>query len=157
MKKLAIFAACAAAHIAVLALDDYTVSRMEAKINERNIVSRDMIVIDGVTNTVTRYRQAGNEWTETNVAIFVTGVIAPKRYSTLKLLSAIADTGRYLEVKAALQSAATPNGMPYWDALLAAQYLLADDPRLEAGISLAVQSGLCTSNDVATILSKAED
>ena len=157
MKKLAIFAACAAACIAGRALDGYTVSRMEAKINERKIVSRDIVVINGVTNTVTRYRQAGNEWTETNVAKFATGVLSPKRYSTLKLLSAIADTGRYLEVKTALQNATTQNGMPYWDALLAAQYLLADDPRLQAGIGLAVQSGLCTSNDVAAILSKAED
>ena len=157
MKKLAIFAACAAVCIAGRALDGYTVSRMEAKINERKIVSRAMIVIDGVTNTVTQYRQAGNEWTETNVAKFVMGVLSPKRYSTLKLLSAIADTGRYMEVKAALQSAATSNGMPYWDALLAAQYLRADDQRLQSGIGLAVQSGLCTSNDVASILSKAED
>lgn len=157
MKKLVIFAACAAACIAVRALDDYTVSRMEAKINERKIISREMIVIDGVTNTVTRYRQSGNEWSETNVARFVTGTLAVTRYSTLKLLSAIADTGRYAEVKAALQSTSTPNGMPYWDALLAAQYLLADDPRLQAGIDLAVQSGLCTREEAEAILKKAEE
>ena len=157
MNKMIMFAACAAACIAGRAIDDFTVSRMEAKINERKIVSRDMVIINGVTNTVTRYRQSGNEWAETNVAKFIVGVLAPTRYSTLKLLSAIADTGRYAEVKSALQSASTPNGMPYWDALLAAQYLLADDPRLQAGVQLAVQSGLCTSNDVASILSKAED
>ena len=143
--------------LTAVALDRFTVSRLQAKINERRIVSRSMVVEGGTTNTVTVYRQSGAEWSQTNSATVLTGCIAPVRYSTLALLTAIADTGRYAEVKSALQSATLPNGMPYWDAMLAAQYLRADDPRLQAGIDLAVQAGLCTRDEAEAILKRAED
>ena len=156
MKKAILFSTICAAVFAAFAAD-WTISRLEAKINERKITGREMVVINGVTNTVTHYSQSGVTWSETNVARVVTGTLAPVRYSVLKLLTAIADTGKYAQVKAALQSATLPNGMPYWDALIAAQELREDDPRLQSGIALAVSSGLCTSNDVATILQKSKD
>ena len=156
MKKAILFSAVCAAAFAAFAAD-WTISRLEAKINERKITGREMVVINGVTNTVTHYSQSGVTWSETNVARVVTGTLAPVRYSVLKLLTAIADTGKYAQVKTALQSATLPNGMPYWDALIAAQELREDDPRLQSGIALAVSSGLCTSNDVATILQKSKD
>lgn len=143
--------------ISAVALDQFTVSRLQAKINERRIVSRSIVVENGITNTVTVYRQSGAEWSQTNSATVFTGCIAPVRYSTLALLTAIADTGRYAEVKSALQSATLPNGMPYWDAMITAQYLRADDPRLQTGVDLAVQSGLCTREEAKAILKKAED
>jgi len=156
MKKAILFSTiCAVAFSAFTA--DWTISRLEAKINERKITGREMVVINGVTNTVTHYSQSGVTWSETNVARVVTGTLAPVRYSVLKLLTAIADTGKYEQVKTALQSSALPNGMPYWDALIAAQELRENDPRLQSGIALAVSSGLCTSNDVATILQKSKD
>lgn len=155
MKRVLILCAFAAA--AAYALDDFTVNRLQAKINERRITGRSYVVEDGVTNTVTHYSQSGVSWTETNVARMVTGTVAVKRYSVLALLDAIADAGKYAEVKATLQAASAPNGMPYWDMFMAAQYFRADDPRLHAGVQLAVQSGLCTAEEAENILSKAED
>ena len=156
MKKAILFSTICAAVFAAFAAD-WTISRLEAKINERKITGREMVVINGVTNTVTHYSQSGVTWSETNVARVVTGTLAPVRYSVLKLLTAIADTGKYAQVKAALQAAVLPNGMPYWDALITAQYLRADDPRLQAGVDLAVQSGMCTREEAEAILKKAEE
>ena len=156
MKKAILFSTICAAAFAAFAAD-WTISRLEAKINERKITGREMVVINGVTNTVTHYSQSGVTWSETNVARVVTGTLAPVRYSVLKLLTAIADTGKYAQVKAALQAAVLPNGMPYWDALITAQYLRADDPRLQAGVDLAVQSGMCTREEAEAILKKAEE
>ena len=156
MKKAILFSTICAAAFAAFAAD-WTISRLEAKINERKITGREMVVINGVTNTVTHYSQSGVTWSETNVARVVTGTLAPVRYSVLKLLTAIADTGKYAQVKAALQAAVLPNGMPYWDALITAQYLRADDPRLQAGVDLAVQSGMCTREEAEAILKNAEE
>ena len=156
MKKAILFSTiCAVAFSAFTA--DWTISRLEAKINERKITGREMVVINGVTNTVTHYSQSGVTWSETNVARVVTGTLAPVRYSVLKLLTAIADTGKYAQVKTALQSAALPNGMPYWDALITAQELREDDPRLQSGVALAVSAGLCTAEEAAALLKKAEE
>ena len=156
MKKAILFSTICAAAFAAFAAD-WTISRLEAKINERKITGREMVVINGVTNTVTHYSQSGVTWSETNVARVVTGTLAPVRYSVLKLLTAIADTGKYAQVKTALQSATLPNGMPYWDALIAAQELREDDPRLQSGVSLAVSAGLCTAEEAAALLKKAEE
>lgn len=156
MKKAILFSTICAAAFAAFAAD-WTISRLEAKINERKITGREMVVINGVTNTVTHYSQSGVIWSETNVARVVTGTLAPVRYSVLKLLTAIADTGKYAQVKTALQSATLPNGMPYWDALIAAQELREDDPRLQSGVALAVSAGLCTAEEAAALLKKAEE
>jgi hypothetical protein len=156
MKKAILFSTICAAAFAAFAAD-WTISRLEAKINERKITGREMVVINGVTNTVTHYSQSGVTWSETNVARVVTGTLAPVRYSVLKLLTAIADTGKYAQVKTALQSATLPNGMPYWDALIAAQELREDDPRLQSGVALAVSAGLCTAEEAAALLKKAEE
>lgn len=156
MKKAILFSTICAAAFAAFAAD-WTISRLEAKINERKITGREMVVINGVTNTVTHYSQSGVTWSETNVARVVTGTLAPVRYSVLKLLTAIADTGKYAQVKTALQSATLPNGMPYWDALIAAQELREDDPRLQSGVALAVSAGLCTSEEAAALLKKAKE
>lgn len=155
MKKALMITAAFCAAVALA--QGWTVDRLTAKINERKITGREMVVINGVTNTVTHYSQAGVTWAETNVAKIATGTLAPVRYSVLALLSAIADTGKYAQVKAALQAATLPNGMPYWDTLMTAQYLRADDPRLQAGVELAVGSGLCTAEEAAAILKKAEE
>lgn len=151
---LSIAAACSAT-VAVSALDPITTSRLEALVNQRRLVATDMVTVPG--KVVYTYRQGGVTWQATNDVKSVNGTVMPTRYSVLKLLTAIADAGKYDEAKAALQSAKLPNGMPYWDALNAAQFLTADDGRLKSGAALAVQSGLCTSNDVAEILRKAED
>ena len=156
MKKAILFSTICAAVFAAFAAD-WTISRLEAKINERKITGREMVVINGVTNTVTHYSQSGVTWSETNVARVVTGTLAPVRYSVLKLLTAIADTGKYAQVKTALQSATLPNGMPYWDALITAQELREDDPRLQSGVALAVSAGLCTAEEAAALLKKAEE
>ena len=156
MKKAILFSTICAAAFAAFAAD-WSISRLEAKINERKITGREMVVINGVTNTVTHYSQSGVTWSETNVARVVTGTLAPVRYSVLKLLTAIADTGKYAQVKTALQSATLPNGMPYWDALIAAQELREDDPRLQSGVALAVSAGLCTAEEAAALLKKAEE
>lgn len=151
---LSIAAACSAT-VAVSALDPITTSRLEALVNQRRLVATDMASVPG--KVVYTYRQGGVTWQATNDVKSVNGTVMPTRYSVLKLLTAIADAGKYDEAKSALQSAKLPNGMPYWDALNAAQFLTADDGRLKSGAALAVQSGLCTSNDVAEILRKAED
>lgn len=151
---LSIAAACSAT-VAVSALDPITTSRLEALVNQRRLVATDMVTLPG--KVVYTYRQGGVTWQATNDVKSINGTVMPTRYSVLKLLTAIADAGKYDEAKAALQSAKLPNGMPYWDALNAAQFLTADDGRLKSGVALAVQSGLCTSNDVAEILRKAED
>lgn len=151
---LSIAAACSAT-VAVSALDPITTSRLEALVNQRRLVATDMVTVPG--KVVYTYRQGGVTWQATNDVKSINGTVMPTRYSVLKLLTAIADAGKYDEAKAALQSAKLPNGMPYWDALNAAQFLTADDGRLKSGVALAVQSGLCTSNDVAEILRKAED
>lgn len=147
-------AACALAAVHAN-LDPITTSRLEALVNQRRLVATDMATVPG--KVVYTYRQGGVTWQTTNDVKSINGTVMPTRYSVLKLLTAIADAGKYDEAKAALQSAKLPNGMPYWDALNAAQFLTADDGRLKSGVALAVQSGLCTSNDVSEILRKAED
>lgn len=152
LSAVVVACALAAAHAN---LDPITTSRLEALVNQRRLVATDMVTIPG--KVIYTYSQGGVTWQGTNDVKSINGKVMPTRYSVLKLLTAIADAGKYDEAKAALQSAKLPNGMPYWDALNAAQYLTDDDGRLKSGLALAVQSGLCTSNDVAEILRKAED
>ena len=156
MLAMSIFVAVTASVVAQTgaSIDPITVSRLEALVNQRKLVSTDMTTIPG--SVIYTYRQSGVTWTVTNLVNSINGTVPPTRYSVLKLLTAIADAGKYDEAKAALQAAKLPNGMPYWDALNAAQFLTADDARLQSGCALAVQSGFCTSNDVVSILEKAE-
>ena len=153
------FATLAAAALTLAAsgasLDPIAAKQLEAMSNQRKLLSADTATVPG--KVIYTYRQSGMTWSETSAVRRVAGVLPPARYSTLRLLTAIADAGRYAQVKQALKEQTLPNGMPYWDALIAAQFLVADDPRLLAGIELAVQAGLGTREEIAALLKKAED
>lgn len=95
MKKT-VLAAVLAAVSAAFALDGFTVSRLERKINERKIAARGMVVAQGgQTNVVTTYQQSGVEWTETNALRHVQGVVASKKYSRLSLYAALVNLGKW--------------------------------------------------------------
>lgn len=152
---LAILAALPLIATSGASLDPIAARRLEAMSNQKKLLSADTATIPG--KVIYTYRQSGITWSETNNVRKVAGELPPAKYSTLKLLTVIADAGRYAEVKTALQTQTLPNGMPYWDALIAAQFLVANDPRLLAGIELAVQAGIATRDEIAALLKKAED
>lgn len=174
MKKIASYALAAALAVGATVtasavegakLDPITVARMESLINTKKLVSREFVpaLKEGVTvtNVIETYRQGSptgiRTWSVTNELKAVVAKRRPAKYSTLRLLTAIADAGKYSLVKNAMQTQTLPNGMPYWDALMSAQFLMEDDPRLQAGVQLAVAAGLCTQEEAEAVLKKAEE
>lgn len=138
-------------------LDPITTSKLEALINTNRLISRTIEEREDGQYSIETYRQAGVVTVVTNKLTAVATSRHPYKYSTLKLLTAIADSGKYAEIKEALTSQTLPNGMPYWDAILLAQYLMEDDPRLQSGCQLAVQSGLCTQEQLDAVLEAARE
>ena len=138
-------------------LDPITTSKLEALINTNRLISRTIEEREDGQYSIETYRQAGVVTVVTNKLTAVATSRHPYKYSTLKLLTAIADSGKYAEIKTALTSQTLPNGMPYWDAILLAQYLMEDDPRLQSGCQLAVQAGLCTQEQLDAVLEAARE
>ena len=138
-------------------LDPITVSKLEALINTNRLLSRVIEEREDGQYSIETYRQAGVTTVVTNKLKAVTAARHPFKYSTLKLLTAIADSGKYAQIKAALQEQTLPNGMPFWDSILLAQYLMEDDPRFIAGCQLAVRSGLCTQEQLDAVLEAAKE
>ena len=138
-------------------LDPITTSKLEALINTNRLISRNIEEREDGQYSIETYRQAGVVTVVTNKLTAVATMRHPYKYSTLKLLTAIADSGKYAEIKAALQEQTLPNGMPFWDSILLAQYLMEDDPRFIAGCQLAVQGGLCTQEQLDAVLEAATE
>lgn len=134
MRKL-ITLSVALGMLSALALDAVTVSRLQAKVNERQLIGRETVVIGGVTNLVTRYRQSGVEWSVTNVMKSFTGVLAVRRYSRLKVYVACVQLGLWDRLEAWLKTQ-TVNGVNAYTAFMLANELAEDNelfiPMLES-------------------------
>ena len=109
-----------------MAIDAVTVSRFQAKANERQLVGRETVVIGGVTNLVTTYRQSGVEWTVTNAVKNFTGVLAVKKYSRLKVYVACVQLGLWEKLEAWLKTQ-NVNGVNAYTAFMLANELTADN------------------------------
>ena len=161
------FAADKAQKVGGAKLDPTMVKRSEAMINTRRLLDTKLFttnVVDEVTGeTVSKdfvqyhYRQAGVDWYELKERREITGHVGPRRYSKLKLLYAAEAAGKSGQLKAALSAKETPNGLTYWDLFMAAMYLREDDANLMEGLSLAVESGLCTQEQLDAILEASQD
>lgn len=148
-------------------LDPLLVRRSEAIINTKRLLDTKLFstnVVDEATGETVKkeyvqyhYRQAGVEWYELKERREISGVVGPRRYSKLKLLYAAEAAGKSGQLKAALSSKETANGLTYWDLFMAAMYLREDDENLMAGIQLAVESGLCTQEQLDAILEASID
>lgn len=125
MRKL-ITLSVALGMLSALALDAVTVSRLQAKVNERQLIGRETVVIGGVTNLVTRYRQSGVEWSVTNVMKSFTGVLAVRRYSRLKVYVACVQLGLWDRLEAWLKTQ-TVNGVNAYTAFMLANELAEDN------------------------------
>lgn len=135
--KRTVIAATLAAFSAAFALDGYTVSRLERKINERKIATRGMVVTQGgQTNVVTTYRQAGVEWTETNALRFVQGVVASRKYSRLSLYAALVRIGKWDAFETWLKGK-TVDGMNAYTSFMLANELSDSHPMFNSLLSEA--------------------
>lgn len=124
MKRIMMICAIVAT-ASTIAIDAVTVSRFQAKANERQLVGRETVVIGGVTNLVTTYRQSGVEWTVTNAVRNFTGVLAVKKYSRLAVYAACVRLGIWDKMEAWLKSH-TVNGLNAYTAFMLANELRAD-------------------------------
>ena len=125
MKRIMMICAIVATASA-MAIDAVTVSRLQAKANERQLVGRETVVIGGVTNLVTTYRQSGVEWTVTNAVKNFTGVLAVKKYSRLKVYVACVQMGLWERLEAWLKTQ-NVNGVNAYTAFMLANELTADN------------------------------
>ena len=125
MKRIMMICAIVATASA-MAIDAVTVSRFQAKANERQLVGRETVVIGGVTNLVTTYRQSGVEWTVTNAVKNFTGVLAVKKYSRLKVYVACVQMGLWEKLEAWLKTQ-NVNGVNAYTAFMLANELTADN------------------------------
>ena len=172
MKKLvAVISMCVVSYcvwgITKATIDPITVSMAEAMINAKKLVSASTFtsnVVDSTTGQVQartfvkyHFRQAGHEWDEVKQRVEISGTIGPKRYSKLKLLYAAEQAGLAGQLKKILESKTTPSGLTYWDLFNAAMYLREDDANLMEGFRMVVQGGLCTQEQLDTILASAID
>ena len=134
MKRIMMICAIVATASA-MAIDAVTVSRFQAKANERQLVGRETVVIGGVTNLVTTYRQSGVEWTVTNAVKNFTGVLAVKKYSRLKVYVVCVQMGLWEKLEVWLKTQ-NVNGVNAYTAFMLANELTADNelfiPMLEA-------------------------
>lgn len=127
MKHTIAMILCAVA-AAASAIDRFTITRLEAKANERRIVARSVYVDPaGTTNSVTTYRQSGVEWSVTNKVKVFTGVIATKRYSRLSLYLACVKAGLWEKLETWLKSQ-NVNGANAYTAFMLATEIREDDP-----------------------------
>lgn len=127
MKHTIAMILCAVA-AAASAIDGFTITRLEAKANERRIVAKFVFVdASGVTNSVTTYRQSGVEWSVTNKVKFFTGVIATKRYSRLSIYLACVKAGLWEKLETWLKSQSVDGANAYIAFMLATE-IREDDP-----------------------------
>ena len=122
MVAMAVLACVASAGV----LDRVTMSRYQAKFNERQLVGRETVVIGGVTNLVTTYRQSGVEWTVTNAVKNFTGVLAVKKYSRLKVYVVCVQMGLWEKLEVWLKTQ-NVNGVNAYTAFMLANELTADN------------------------------
>lgn len=108
------------------AIDTATISRFQAKVNERQLIARETLVIGGVTNLVTTYRQSGVEWSVTNAVRNFTGVLAVKRYSRLRVYVACVRLGLWDKLESWLKTQ-TVDGVNAYTAFMLATELTADN------------------------------
>jgi hypothetical protein len=146
--KNTILVATLAAFSAAFALDGFTVSRLERKINERKIANRGMVVAQGgQTNVITTYRQSGVEWTETNALRHVQGVIASKKYSRLSLYAALVRLGKWDVFEAWLKDK-TVDGLNAYTSFMLANELSDNHPMFN---SLLKEAKTVLGMDDATV------
>ena len=125
MKRIMMICAIVATASA-MAIDAVTVSRFQAKANERQLVGRETVVIGGVTNIVTMYRQSGVEWSVTNTPKVFRGTLAVKRYSRLKVYVACVQMGLWEKLEVWLKTQ-NVNGVNAYTAFMLANELTADN------------------------------
>ena len=156
MKKLML--ACIAAWTMCTVVADIgsvTISRFEAKANERRLVNRQMVVVDGVTNLVSTYRQSGHEWSVTNAVKHFTGVLAIKKYSRLKVYVACVRLGIWDKLEAWLKTQ-TVDGVNAYTAFMLANELAADDPIFMPMLEAAAEALGVGESTIQAVLAVSE-
>ena len=154
MKRIMMICAIVATASA-MAIDAVTVSRFQAKANERQLVGRETVVIGGVTNLVTTYRQSGVEWTVTNAVKNFTGVLAVKKYSRLKVYVACVQMGLWEKLEVWLKTQ-NVNGVNAYTAFMLANELMADDPIFMPMLEAAAGALGVGESTIQAILAAAE-
>ena len=154
MKRIMMICAIVAT-ASVMAIDAVTVSRFQAKANERQLVGRETVVIGGVTNLVTTYRQSGVEWTVTNAVKNFTGVLAVKKYSRLKVYVACVQLGLWEKLEAWLKTQ-NVNGVNAYTAFMLANELMADDPIFMPMLEAAAGALGVGESTIQAVLAAAE-
>ena len=151
MVAMAVLACVASAGV----LDRVTMSRYQAKLNERQLVGRETVVIGGVTNIVTMYRQSGVEWAVTNTPKVFRGTLAVKRYSRLKVYVACVQMGLWEKLEVWLKTQ-NVNGVNAYTAFMLANELMADDPIFMPMLEAAAGALGVGESTIQAILAAAE-
>ena len=133
-------------------LDPATVSRLQAFVNTKRQVSREIVG----TNVVYTFTQGGRTWSETNAVKHVDGAIQPTRYSRLKLYAALAQMGKWDALKAWLETQEV-NGLNAYMAFMLANDLRTDHPLFLQYFAAAKQALGIDDATADIILAQAEE
>ena len=133
-------------------LDPATVSRLQAYVNTKRQISREIVG----TNVVYTFTKAGKTWSETNAVQHVDGTIQPTRYSRLKLYAALAQMGKWDALKAWLETQ-TVDGVNAYMAFMLANDLRTDHPLFMAYFEAAKQALQIDDTTADIILAKSEE
>lgn len=137
------------------AIDTATISRFQAKVNERQLIARETLVIGGVTNLVTTYRQSGVEWSVTNAVKNFTGVLAVKRYSRLRVYVACVRLGLWDKLESWLKTQ-TVDGVNAYTAFMLATELTADNELFIPMLNAAAAALGVDNATIQAVLSASE-
>lgn len=129
----------------------FTLPRLEAMAKERRLVAREAVVIGGVTNVVTTYRQGGELHSVTNPVKVVQSYVSRSRWSKLKIITAAKAAGKWDALKAGIQAAGLE------DEWLACQYIEDGDPAFTAATNAVTAAGIATADEIAAFLAGALD
>ena len=124
-------------------------------IYERQLVGRETVVIGGVTNIVTIYRQSGVEWAVTNTPKVFRGTLAVKKYSRLKVYVACVQLGLWEKLEAWLKTQ-NVNGVNAYTAFMLANELMADDPIFMPMLEAAAGALGVGESTIQAVLAAAE-
>lgn len=129
----------------------FTLPRLEAMAKERRLVARETVVVGGVTNVVTTYRQGGELHSVTNPVKVVQSYVSRSRWSKLKIITAAKAAGKWDALKAGIQAAGLE------DEWLACQYIEDGDPAFTAATNAVTAAGIATADEIAAFLAGALD
>lgn len=143
--------AAVAAVAAVMAGQGFTLPRLEALAQARRLVARETVVVGGVTNVVTTYRQRGELHSVTNPVKVVQTYAAKSRWSKLKIITAAKAAGKWDALKAGIKAAGLE------DEWLACQYVEDGDPAFVGATNAVTAAGIATAEEIEAFLKGAVD